>query len=93
MRTNIQLATTLNNDYPNRNGRVRVWADKLTKGDVFYADNEPVVYLSHRVIRTPSGIGSRTMLVTYYKVITINGEAEVNDIASFIRSAIRTASE
>lgn len=90
MRTNIQLATTINNDYPNRNG---VWADKLTKGDVFYADNEPVVYLSHRVIQTPSGIGSRTMLVTYYKVITINGEAEVNDIASFIRSAIRTASE
>ena len=90
MRTNIQLATTINNDYPNRNG---VWADKLTKGDVIYADNEPVVYLSHRVIQTPSGIGSRTMLVTYYKVITINGEAEVNDIASFIRSAIRTASE
>lgn len=90
MRTNIQLATTLNNDYPNRNG---VWADKLSKGDVIYADNEPVVYLSHRVIQTPSGIGSRTMLVTYYKVITINGEAEVNDIASFIRSAIRTASE
>jgi len=89
MRTNIQLATTLNNDYPNRNG---VWADKLSKGDVIYADNEPVVYLSHRVIQTPSGIGSRTMLVTYYKVITINGEAEVNDIASFIRSAIRTAS-
>lgn len=90
MRTNIQLATTLNNDYPNRNG---VWADKLSKGDVIYADNEPVVYLSHRVVQTPSGIGSRTMLVTYYKVITINGEAEVNDIASFIRSAIRTASE
>jgi hypothetical protein len=90
MRTNIQLATTLNNDYPNRNG---VWADKLSKGDVIYADNVPVVYLSHRVIQTPSGIGSRTMLVTYYKVITINGEAEVNDIASFIRSAIRTASE
>ena len=90
MRTNIQLATTLNNDYPNRNG---VWADKLSKGDVIYADNEPVVYLSHRVIQTPSGIGSRTMLVTYYKVITINGEAEVNDIASFIRSVIRTASE
>ena len=89
MRTNIQLATTLNNDYPNRNG---VWADKLSKGDVIYADNEPVVYLSHRVIQTPSGIGSRTMLVTYYKVITINGEAEVNDIASFIRSVIRTAS-
>jgi hypothetical protein len=89
MRTNIQLATTLNNDYPNRNG---VWADKLSKGDVIYADNEPVVYLSHRVVQTPSGIGSRTMLVTYYKVITINGEAEVNDIASFIRSAIRTAS-
>ena len=89
MRTNIQLATTLNNDYPNRNG---VWADKLSKGDVIYADNVPVVYLSHRVIQTPSGIGSRTMLVTYYKVITINGEAEVNDIASFIRSAIRTAS-
>ena len=89
MRTNIQLATTLNNDYPNRNG---VWADKLYKGDVIYADNEPVVYLSHRVIQTPSGIGSRTMLVTYYKVITINGEAEVNDIASFIRSVIRTAS-
>ncbi len=90
MRTNIQLATTLNNDYPNRNG---VWADKLSKGDVIYADNVPVVYLSHRVIQTPSGIGSRTMLVTYYKVITINGEAEVNDIASFIRSVIRTASE
>ena len=90
MRTNIQLATTLNNDYPNRNG---VWADKLSKGDVIYADNVPVVYLSHRVIQTPSGIGSRTILVTYYKVITINGEAEVNDIASFIRSAIRTASE
>ena len=90
MRTNIQLASTLNNDYPNRNG---VWADKLSKGDVIYADNVPVVYLSHRVIQTPSGIGSRTMLVTYYKVITINGEAEVNDIASFIRSAIRTASE
>lgn len=90
MRTNIQLATTLNNDYPNRNG---VWADKLSKGDVIYADNVPVVYLSHRVIQTPSGIGSRTMLVTYYKVITINGEAEVNDIASFIRSTIRTASE
>jgi hypothetical protein len=90
MRTNIQLATTLNNDYPNRNG---VWADKLSKGDVIYADNVPVVYLSHRVIQTPSGIGSRTMLVTYYKVITINGEAEVNDIASFIRSAIRTVSE
>jgi len=90
MRTNIQLATTLNNDYPNRNG---VWADKLSKGDVIYADNVPVVYLSHRVIQTPSGIGSRTMLVTYYKVITINGEAEVNDIDSFIRSAIRTASE
>ena len=90
MRTNIQLATTLNNDYPNRNG---VWADKLSKGDVIYADNVPVVYLSHRVIQAPSGIGSRTMLVTYYKVITINGEAEVNDIASFIRSAIRTASE
>jgi hypothetical protein len=90
MRTNIQLATTLNNDYPNRNG---VWADKLSKGDVIYADNEPVVNLSHRVIQSPSGIGSRTMLVTYYKVITINGEAEVNDIASFIRSAIRTASE
>ena len=89
MRTNIQLATTLNNDYPNRNG---VWADKLSKGDVIYADNVPVVYLSHRVIQTPSGIGSRTMLVTYYKVITINGEAEVNDIASFIRSVIRTAS-
>ena len=89
MRTNIQLATTLNNDYTNRNG---VWADKLSKGDVIYADNEPVVYLSHRVIQTPNGIGSRTMLVTYYKVITINGEAEVNDIASFIRSAIRTAS-
>ena len=90
MRTNIQLASTLNNDYPNRNG---VWADKLSKGDVIYADNVPVVYLSHRVIQTPSGIGSRTMLVTYYKVITINGEAEVNDIASFIRSAIRTVSE
>jgi len=90
MRTNIQLATTLNNDYPNRNG---VWADKLSKGDVIYADNVPVVYLSHRVIQTPSGIGSRTMLVTYYKVITINGEAEVNDIASFIRPAIRTVSE
>jgi len=90
MRTNIQLATALNNDYPNRNG---VWADKLSKGDVIYADNEPVVYLSHRVVQTPSGIGSRTMLITYYKVITINGEAEVNDIASFIRSAIRTASE
>ena len=90
MRTNIQLATTLNNDYPNRNG---VWADKLSKGDVIYADNEPVVYLSHRVVQTPSGIGSRTMLVTYYKVITINGEAEVNDIASFLRSAIRTVSE
>ncbi len=90
MRTNIQLATTLNNDYPNRNG---VWADKLSKGDVIYADNVPVVYLSHRVIQTPSGIGSRTMLVTYYKVITINGEAEVNDIASSIRSVIRTASE
>ena len=89
MRTNIQLATTLNNDYPNRNG---VWADKLSKGDVIYADNVPVVYLSHRVIQTPSGIGSRTMLVTYYKVITINGEAEVNDIASFIRSPIRTVS-
>jgi len=81
MRTNIQLATTLNNDYPNRNG------------DVIYVDNVPVVYLSHRVIQTPSGIGSRTMLVTYYKVITINGEAEVNDIASFIRPAIRTVSE
>ena len=90
MRTNIQLATTLNNDYPNRNG---VWADKLSKGDVIYADNELVVYLSHRVVQTPSGIGSRTMLITYYKVITINGEAEVNDIASFIRSPIRTASE
>jgi len=90
MRTNIQLATTLNNDYPNRNG---VWADKLSKGDVIYADNEPVVYLSHRVVQTPSGIGSRTMLITYYKVITINGEAEVNDIASFIRSPIRTVSE
>ena len=90
MRTNIQLATTLNNDYPNRNG---VWADKLSKGDVIYADNEPVVYLSHRVVQTPSGIGSRTMLITYYKVITINGEAEVNDIASFIRSPIRTVTE
>jgi len=90
MRTNIQLATTLNNDYPNRNG---VRADKLSKGDVIYVDNVPVVYLSHRVIQTPSGIGSRTMLVTYYKVITINGEAEVNDIASFIRPAIRTVSE
>jgi hypothetical protein len=90
MRTNIQLATTLNNDYSNRNG---VWADKLSKGDVIYADSEPVVYLSHRVIQSPSGIGSRTMLVTYYKVITINGEAEVNDIASSIRSVIRTASE
>jgi|TARA_R110000751_G_scaffold47356_1_gene106122 hypothetical protein len=90
MRTNIQLATTLNNDYPNRNG---VWADKLSKGDVIYADNELVVYLSHRVVQTPSGIGSRTMLITYYKVITINGEAEVNDIASFIRSPIRTVSE
>jgi hypothetical protein len=90
MRTNIQLATTLNKDYPNRN---KVWADSLSKGDVIYVDNEPVVYLSHRVVQTPSGIGSRTMLITYYKVITINGEAEVNDIASFIRSAIRTASE
>jgi hypothetical protein len=90
MRTNIQLATTLNNDYPNRNG---VWADKLSKGDVIYADNELVVYLSHRVVQTPSGIGSRTMLITYYKVITINGEQEVNDIASFIRSPIRTVSE
>ena len=90
MRTNIQLATTLNNDHPNRNG---VWADKLSKGDVIYADNELVVYLSHRVVQTPSGIGSRTMLITYYKVITINGEAEVNDIASFIRSPIRTVSE
>ena len=90
MRTNIQLATTLNKDYPNRNG---VWADKLSKGDVIYADNVPVVYLSHRVMRTPSGIGSRTILVSYYKVVTTAGETEVNDIASFIRSPIQTASE
>ena len=90
MRTNIQLATTLNKDYPNRN---KVWADSLSKGDVIYVDNAPAVYVSHRAMRTPSGIGSRTIMVTSYKVVTTAGEVEVNDIASFIRSPIRTASE
>ncbi len=90
MRTNIQLTTNLNTDYPNRNA---VWADSLSKGDVIYVDNEAVVYLSHRAMRTPSGIGSRTIMVTYYKVITTQGETEVNDIASFIRSPIKTVTK
>jgi len=84
------IVTTLNKDYPNRN---KVWADSLSKGDVIYVDNAPAVYVSHRAMRTPSGIGSRTIVVTYYKVVTTAGEVEVNDIASFIRSPIRTVSE
>ena len=77
------IVTTLN----------KVWADSLSKGDVIYVDNAPAVYVSHRAMRTPSGIGSRTIVVTYYKVVTTAGEVEVNDIASFIRSPIRTVSE